>query len=280
MVAVTPPLLLPKPTPSFPLRYGLFQAAVGPLDLPTHGTQGGLNYVDAMCGPGFGYEVECAANLNSKTSSFTSGTETVLGVPFIVYATLTCPAVGFTSGESAALLRQRLFSVEQSIVEAVFSEGTFAQAPSLANNPDVVTVTGGGTTVLDVISELETAFYCTTGYGAPAYLHMPIAPFNELVSEHFLVFDGQRWRTPLGSVISTGCYTGDEPDGDEPADGTFWIYITGQTAVWRSPDSQLITIPIEGSLNRVTNEVLGLIERPYVVTFECTPMAKAVTLWS
>src|SRR5690349_13908227 len=187
MVATIPPLLIGKPTPAFPLRYGLLSAAVGPLDLPVHGRNGGLQYVNSMCGGTYGYEVACLDDQLEKT--FENTLQTVLGVPFVVYSTFVCGPVGFTAEEFQQFGLQQLMSVEQSIVEQVFSSGDFAQAPSLSNNPDVVTVTTGATDPVDVISELENAIYCTSGYGAPAYLHMPIAVFNHLKQEHLIDWD-------------------------------------------------------------------------------------------
>jgi hypothetical protein len=278
MVATIPPLLISKPTPAFPLRYGLLSAAVGPLDLPVHGRNGGLQYVNSMCGGTYGYEVACLDDQLAKT--FENTLQTVLGVPFVVYSTFVCGPVGFTESEFQQLGLQQLMSVEQSIVEQVFSSGTFGQAPSLSTNPDVVTVTTTATDPVDVISALETEIYCTSGYGPPAYLHMPIAVFNHLKQEHLIDWDGNRWRTPMGSVVSSGCYTGLDPDGVEPADGTFWVYATGQTTLWRTPDSEVFVAPVEGALNRTTNQVNMLVEREYVVTFECAAYAAPVTLWT
>ncbi len=279
MVATIPPLLIDKPTPSFPLRYGLLSAAVGPLALPVHGRNGGLQYVNSMCGGTYGYEVACLEDQVAKT--FTDNLQTVLGVPFIVYSTFTCGSVGYTDAELQAFGVQRLLSVEQSVLEQVFSSGDFAQAPSLANNPDVITADlEGATDPVDVISMLEQSIYCTSGYGPPAYLHMPIPVFNHLKSEHLIDWDGSRWRTPIGSVISPGCYSGEDPDGVEPADGTFWVYATGQTTVWRTPDSEVFVSPIQGYLDRATNQVNMLVEREYVVTFECAAYAAPVTLWT
>lgn len=290
MAIVTAPELVSKPTPSAPLRYGLFQAAVGPLDLPVHARNGGLQYIHTMCGEGFGYEIECLLNQNSKAAAFESGVETVLGAPFMVFATVTCPAVGFNEAERVELVMQRLKSVEQSVVEEIFSTGTFGQDPSLLAADGITTVTGGGTTSVEVVSELERAMYCGFGgvasnYGVPAYLHMPIPVFNDLRSEHLIEFDGTRWRTPMGSVVSTGCYAGNDPDGVAAADGVFWIYITGQTTVWRSSDEFVAEhvramVSNGGSFNRTTNEMLLLAEREYVVTYECNGFAKPVTLWT
>lgn len=286
MAITTATMLVSKPTPSMPLRYGLFQAAVGPLDLPVHARNGGLQYVHAMCGEGFGYEIECIADQNSKAADFVSGTETVLGAPFMVYATVTCGSVGFSYEEQRSLVVERLKSVEQGVVETIFSTGTFGQDPSLLAADGIVTVTGGGTTSVEVVSELERAMYCgfdttASNYGPAAYLHMPIPVFNDLKSEHLIELgpDG-RWRTPMGSVVSAGCYAGNDPAGVAAADGTFWIYATGQTTVWRTPDEAIQVAPVEGSLDRATNQMLMLAEREYVVTYECNGFAKPVTLWT
>jgi hypothetical protein len=261
-----------------PLRYGLFQAAVGPLELPIHARQGGLQYVNEICGEGFGYEVNCIDALDPKT--FDSGLEIVTGVPFVVYSTILCGSVGFTQAEFNAMAVSRLLSVEQTIVEQVFSSGAVGQAPSLANNTPAATIIAtGGVSAVDVVSELENAIYCTSQYGPPAYLHMPLAVINELISEHLLSWDGTRWRTPMGSIVSAGCYSNLDPAGAAAADGTFWIYATGQTAIFRSPDSEIFVAPVEGTLDRTTNQQLILAEREYVVTFECASYAKAVVLW-
>jgi hypothetical protein len=239
---------------------------------------GGLQYVNGICGEGVGYEVNCIDALDTKT--FANGLEIVTGVPFVVYSTILCGSVGFTQAEFNAMAVSRLLSVEQTIVEQVFSSGDVGQAPSLANNvPAATIIATGGVTAIEVVSELENAMYCTSQYGPPAYLHMPIAVINDLMSEHLLTWDGTRWRTPMGSIVSAGCYSNLDPAGAAAADGTFWIYATGQTAIWRSPDSEIQVIPVEGTLDRVTNQQMILAEREYVVTFECASYAKAVVLW-
>lgn len=275
MVAIIPPDEVAKPTPSLPLRYGLFQAAIGPKDMPsTYVRGGGLWYRNAMCEGGQGYEINCIDALDTKVFS-ENGLDIVTGVPFVVLSSYECLFTDLAEAESLTL--QKLLSVEQSIVEQVFSSGDFAQAPSLANNPAVVSLVTTATELVDVISELENAIYCTSQYGAPAYLHMPIAVFNRMKFDHLIEFDGARWKTPMGSVVSPGCYAGLEPDGDVPAAGTFWIYATGQTTVWRSAEPFIA--PEEAALNRTTNEYTGVAEREYVVTFECGIYAAPVTLW-
>lgn len=286
MVATIPPVLLEsKPTPSMPLRYGLLQAAVGPLALPIHARNGGLRYVTSICAEGFGYEIECIDDQNSKASEFSLGTTTVTGLPFIIAATVTCGAVGYTFDEQRGFVMDRLRSVEQAVLEEIFSTSALGQGPGLTAADGIVTVTGGGATVVEVLSELERARYCgftgnTTQYGPPGYLHAPIAVLNALKSEHIIEFDGTRWRTPMGTVVSAGCYANNDPDGVAPADGTFWMYLTGQTVIWRTDDANVQVAPVEGSLDRTTNQMMMLAEREYVVTYECGGFAKAVTLWT
>jgi len=285
MVATIPPVLVEKPTPSMPLRYGLLQAAVGPLELPIHARNGGLRYVTSLCAEGFGYEIECIADQNSKASEFALGTTTVTGLPFIIAATVTCGTVGYTFAEQRAFVMERLRGVEQSMLEEIFSTSTFGQSPGLITGDGITTVTGAGDTVVDVLSELERARYCgftgnTAQYGPPGYLHVAIPVLNALKREHLVEWDGTRWRTPMGTVVSAGCYANNTPAGAAPADGVFWMYLTGQTVIWRTPDSDVQVAPVEGSLNRTTNQMMMLAEREYVVTYECGGFAKAVTLWT
>lgn len=278
MVAIIPAQEVAKPTEEFPLRYGIFQAAIGPLDFPDiHMRGGGLWWQEAMCGGGSGYEINCIDALDDK--NFTgAGTGIVTAVPFVVKSDFTCAPTDIDRME--ALARQKFFSVEQSLVEQIFSEGLFAQAPSLANNPAVVDLSAvvPATAGFNVISALEDWIYCTQQYGPRAVLHMPTAVGNYLKSEHLIEFDGFRWRTPHGTTVSFGCYAGTDPDGATPADGTFWVYVTGQTVVWRAGDFE--QPPVEGSLNRTTNQWTGLVEREYVVAFECGVAAAPITLWT
>jgi hypothetical protein len=286
MVATIPAVPVEKPTASLPLRYGLFQAAIGPLDLPVHGRNGGVHYETALCGEGFGYEVECISAQNSKAAAFTeNGLTTVTGLPFIVFATMQCGTVGYDYAEQQAFVLERLKGVEQSVVEELFSTSTLGQGPGLVTADGITTVTGAGDTVVNVLSELERARYCgftgnLTQYGPPGILHVAIPVFNELKSQHVIDFDGTRWRTPMGTVVSAGCYANNDPAGAAPADGVFWMYLTGQTTIWRTPDSQVQIAPVEGSLDRTNNQFLMLAEREYVITYECGGFAKSVILWT
>lgn len=287
MVATAPALPVEKPTASMPLRYGLFQAAVGPLDLPQIGRIAGVRYETAICGRGFGYEVECPPSAqDSKSAAWTgNGVTSVVGQPFVVFATMQCGAAGYSFEEDRAFVIERLKSVEQSVVENVFSQSTFGQSPGLVTADGIETIVGAGDTVADVLSELERARYCggvtnTNQYGVPGVLHVAIPVLNYLKRDHLIEFDGTRWRTAMGTVVSAGCYANNSPAGAAPADGVFWMYLTGQTTVWRTSDNDIFVAPVEGSLNRATNQLLMIAERDYVVTYECGGFAKSVILWT
>jgi len=269
-----------------PLRYGILQAAVGPLDIPPHGQTGGVRYNTALCGKANAYEVKCAAPHDSKAAFWNlNGTTSVVGAPFLITATLQCGAAGFSYEEDRAFVIERLKGVEQSAVEDVFSTSGFGQSPGLITGDGIETVVGAGDNVVDVLSELERARYCGTAanpiqYGVPGYLHVAIPVLNYLKREHLIEFDGTRWRTPMGTVVSAGCYANHDPAGAAPADGVFWMYLTGQTTIWRTPDNGVLIAPVEGSLDRTTNQMKLIAEREYVVTYECGGFAKAVTLWT
>lgn len=277
MAALIPPVHIELPSPTQPLRYGLFAAANGPFDLPVHARQGGLEYEHAMCGPGFCYEIECIGDQATKPAG--TPTEHVVATPFIAAAKITCGSVGHTEDDWHRLGVQKLKSTEQSTVERAFSASACGASPGLANNPDIVQMAfDGSDSATIVVSHLEEAMYAT-GYGVPAVIHASIPVGNALKSEHLIHWDGTRWRTPVGSIVSIGDYANQSPAGGVPGPGAFWIYITGQTTVWRTPDSDLFVAPIEGTFNRTTNQVDVLVEREYVVSFECGGFAKAVALW-
>ena len=140
--------------------------------------------------------------------------------------------------------------------------------------------------MVNVLSELERARYCgfganVTQYGPPGILHVAIPVLNALKEAHVVEKDSSgRWVTPMGTVVSAGCYANNDPAGAAPADGVFWMYLTGQTAIWRTSDAELQVAPVEGSLDRTTNQYLMMAEREYVVSYDCGGFAKSVILWT
>jgi len=252
-------------------RYGLF-AVAEMADLPAHASLGGVQWITGNCGMDTGYTVACGESLGNK--AFPVGNLVDTATPFVVYAGRTCGTVGFTEAEQQALILQKLRASEQAVVETVFSAQQSGQSPGLANNPDVITV-APGTNFVDSIGLLEAAFY--NFYGLQGVLHLPFrsgehaSSYNLLTADaaHPLPGNSHVWRTALGTAVSIGNYTGNSPVGVGPVAGHQWLYITPPVKIWRQPDSQVTISPIEGSLNRTTNQETWLAERTYVMGFEC-----------
>ena len=271
MASLTGPVTVAGPTTRD--RYGIFNVAERET-LPEHAAIGGVQWITGNCGTSVGYEVECASTLDVKT--FPSVGSFDVALPFIVYAGRLCGPVGFTEEEQQALVVSKLKASEQSVVENVFSRQLFAQAPGLSNNAAVVTVPTAPTNFADAIGLLEAAFYAA--YGQQGVIHAPIRAGEHMISQHLLVPDSEHplpgnsrvWRTASGSAVSIGNYAGNSPLDVAPVAGHQWIYMTSPVKIWSQPDSEIFVAPIEGALNRTTNQETWLAERFYVVGFECS----------
>lgn len=273
MAVVTAPLYIQDPNPGT-IRYGLFTVARGPLELTRHGRDGGYTWQSLDCGTAEGYEIACLPELAAKESGLPP--EGINATPFAVYARLNCAPVGHSPDspeEFASMVSQRLAFTEQTAVEEIFSAELFGQSPGLANNAAAVDV-GPAIDATEALAQLEDAYYQVAGTVGTIHVPHVYAPF--LMADSQLVKENGIWRTAAGSMVSIGQYLGWGPNGVPPAVGTVWLYITGPVTVWRS--SQAFISPIEGALDRTTNQVDMLAEREYVVGFSCGPFATQVTL--
>jgi len=256
-VAIIPGMTVPPPE-ALRRRYGLFDAASGPLDLSPHGEGGGIRYTPLTCGAAYPYGVTCyqgevaapAKPLDQDTAEVDSGV-------FVVLSTINCGAVGYTRAEYSAQVRRRLEGSEQAAAEMALWTGLDLAGNSLGTlsldgeassipadyDPDLIT---------DVVGALERYAYTTQGYGSVAYIHAPVEVAAFAAEAGLVVADGNRKVTPLGSVWAFGAY----PSGE--------IIVTGQTTVWRSAEVQVID-----SFDTASNELLLVAERAYAVTFDC-----------
>lgn len=240
-------------------RYGIFDAAIGPLDLPAHGQGGGVRYIPDGCGNADVLSVACYApgDAPSKATLFDGDDPEIETGVFVTMAGLLCNLVGYTQDELRNKVLRRLELGEQAAVEkALWSgldfEGEDTGVRSL--DSEAVPIGGGHDEGLltDVLGALERYAYTTRGYGGRAYVHAPIE-VAAFAAEAGLILPGPRNTkvTPLGSVWAFGAY----PSGE--------IIITGQTTVWRGPAEVVQTF------ERTTNEALLLAERAYAVSFDC-----------
>lgn len=275
MASLTGPVYVPAPNPTVP-RYGLFKVATGPLDLPVHARIGGLQYETGTCVLPDPYEVECLADHNTKTLD---GARTlVIGNPFIVFSNLLCGTVGLTDARLRLFMYEQLKAGEQAVVENVFSRGLVAQAPSLLTSPTDLTPTPG--TAVDLVravSLLESWLYAR--YGLPGVLHVPAALQAYFSLHHQVEKDaGGVYRTRLGTAVSFGNYAGLTTAGAAPAAGQTFIYITGQVAIWRTRDEDLEVTTVAQALNRATNTVTAVMEREFVIAYDCYNAAVQSTI--
>lgn len=269
MAVTTGPVMVTGPSTRD--RYGLFSVAERET-LPEHAILGGVQWIQGNCGLDTGYAVGCADVLAGKTFPATAAFETA--TPFVVYAGRTCGTVGFTADEQRRLTVEKLKASEQAVVENIFSRQLFGQSPGLSGNAAIVTV-AVGTNFADAIGKLEAAFYAA--YGQQGVLHVPLRSGMHMASQHLLFADSEHpmpgnarvWRTESGTAVSIGNYAGHSPVDVAPVAGHEWIYITSPVKIWSQSDADIIVSPLEGALNRTTNQETWLAERVYVVGFEC-----------
>lgn len=258
-----PPMMIEAPV-SARRRYGLFDAAIGPLDLPAHGQGAGVRYIPDGCGSADILSVACYApgEAPSKASLFDSDDPEIETGVFVTMAGLSCNLVGYTQQQLNMKALRRLELGEQAAVEkALWSgldfEGEDTGVRSLAGEAVPIGGNYDDGLLTDVVGALERYAYTTRGYGGQAYLHAPIETAGEAAAAGLVHWENpsnpnSRKFTPSGSVWVFGAY----PPGS--------IIITGQVIVWRAPSAELVT-----SFERTTNEALLLAERAYAVSFDC-----------
>lgn len=277
MAITTGPVYVQAPNPVIP-RYGLFSVVTGPLDIPLHARIGGLEYELGVCTLPVGYEVNCQTDLETKT--FDGSIETKTGYPFVVYSGIECGLVGLTNFQQERVrkfLYEQLVAGEQAVVEDIFSQSAFGQTEGLANNSNTVNL-GTATDIVNGVAVLENWLYAR--YGLPGVIHVPMIAAAYVKNAKLVHKESPMdpWRTVVRTKVSFGNYAGVGPTGQAAAAGSTWLYITGQMAIWRSPDSQLLDIPVGQVINRATNTVDIVMEREYVVTYDCFVAGVEVTL--
>ena len=261
-MGIIPAPLITAPEP-LRRRYGIFDAASGPLDLDPHGAGGGVAYTPVGCGEAHVIGVACyePGEAPDKSGAFSGDDELVETGVFVTMATLECNAVGYTSPETQTKVRRRLEMNEQAAVERALWTGldfagndldirnldeTAAPVPYGATGPDDVLLLG------DVVAGLERYAYTDQGYGSVAYLHAPVEVAAFAAEAGLALPDGTRKVTPMGSIWVFGAY----PAGE--------IIVTGQVTLWRAPE-----ISIVSTFDNPTNQRLLIAERAWNASFDC-----------
>lgn len=255
-MTIVPGRIVPAPEP-LRRRYGLFDAASGPLDLPEHGEGGGVRFVPLNCGRSVAYGVACYEPGEAPVKPLDSDNAEVETGVFLALATLNCGAPGYTLAEYQAKVRRRLEATEQAAVEEALWTGLDFEGNAL----DILNLDGSAVAIgpgydpgliTDVLGALERYAYTENQYGGVAYIHAPVEVAAFAAEAGLVLPDGNRKVTPMGSVWAFGAYPSSE------------VIVTGQTTVWRAPEVQVYS-----SFENASNEVLLVAERAYSVAFEC-----------
>lgn len=219
--------------------------------------------------------------------------------PFTVYAEVDCSPVDFYENRealmAAALARFEDYQVERTFWTGIAmdrnNQGGFTNAvlPHLAANSAITetqlgrvttlqmsatVVTGAALNAVDALGVLEGALVgCLGGQGM---IHVPqaLAPTLALL----LKPQGGRLLSPNGNtVVIGGGYPGTSPTGTAPTLGTCWMYATGPVFAYRSaPIMRLLNDPNSAPVDRNVDTVKAIVERTYVLGYDCCLFAQLV----
>lgn len=291
---VDPPTFVSSP-------YGLLSVADIRTEPDPH-WQAGVSWED-ICG-GSGTTVDyCITSATVVTGAgsvpakaATTGRTLYGATPFTVYVEVDCSPIDFMENRDR-IMTNALARYESFQVERTFWTGTAldrnnqnglanAVLPHLAANSAVnevslgrttvlqmaaTTVTGTALNVVDALGALEGALAaCLNGTGI---IHVPqaLAPTIALLLKQ----QGGRLVTPNGNNVAIGAgYPGTSPTGAAPPLGTSWMYATGPVFAYRGV-AKMYAAPNQ-SLDRNVNTVKAIIERTYVLGFDCCLFAQPV----
>lgn len=244
-MALVPAQVVPAPEPRGQ-RYGLFNAATGPLELGGHALGAGVTYEPVSCGRAYRYPVECDSTPPSKT--FDANDDYIDAAPFLVYSSLLCGSVGKTPADVEAKLLRRLANGEQAQAEAELASLLSANSdPIVSSDPGDITY---------VVAELEEWLYGTQLYGSTGVIHAPFLAAAQAQAANLIVESRGLLTTRLGTAWSFGNY---------PDNGV--MYITGNVTVWRA--AQATVYPPEQTFDRAANQWRAVAEREYAVAWDC-----------
>lgn len=274
--------MCPKPIvdpPSVtPHEFGLFSVVQRPVPEGDH-WRCGVRWEPYACDEGDAYGDQC--DDPNQTKAIRDGVPLVDADAFSVHDGYLCRLPG---RPNEAEIRDRAETAlrlgEQRIVERVVwtgEAGTQTVEPHLAS-PDAVVLNPVNPPAAADALKLPAAIaaleaYLGSVYGGVGVIHAPRGV--AALMDHFQLArpDGTRVRTLLGTPVAF--YAGSPntgPDGSVAPPGTAWLYITGPVAL-RSGPAIVVPGTVAAALNQITNEVLVIAEREYVVGWDCVHAA-------
>jgi|GEM_PF-5714692 len=186
------------------------------------------------------------------------------GIRFAAYGGNKCKGPGFdmataTSKTRAAFDAMESFAVEKALMNLRFS----TTGPGWSPATDI-TPAGGAVSPIGGLSMLEGDVACN--YAGVPTIHVPRSVASMLTNQGAVEAQGSKLVTKIGSKVAAGGGYGCPsvgPGGLPAAAGEAWMYGSGEVVVSRGDVIEV------AELDRTTNDVYILIERPYVVAVDC-----------
>lgn len=274
-----PPFVLDAPSGP-DIRYGLLDAAMGPMPMPRHAIASGAQWLSTACGGAHLYPPQCAT---PPYPSFTMDPSDgiVAAYSFAVYASEVCTPVA-SEYEAAKLRVAERFRLGESraVEQALWGggggvTGIFEQIHAIT---PITTLTAS--TTAEALSLLEQQIAGTSAYNGQVMIHA-----RPRMSAYMAKNGLMRSRVPsdqrdtyswFGSKMVFGSgYPGKSPAGVAPDATTETMYGTGRILIWRE-EGPLQFSPPE-VLDRTTNQRGIYAARAYMIGVECDVAAVTVT---
>lgn len=262
---LAPPVLIEPPVPPV-AQYGLLNAAVGPMPLPSHGIAGGVQYQADVCTDARLYQAVCDPTPQVKI--FDGQDPLTTALPFVVYASLICGTAGYTLDELSARVQRRLAVKEQPAVESALWGVAGGDTPGYFQSGVTVTALPDAAGVTAALAALEQAL-ATCYDGIPGIIHARPRVAAHMSDHTLLLKENGLIKTWRGNAVVFGDgYSGRDPAGALPGAATDeFLYATGRVLIWRSED---VFVPDpRQTLDRTTNHAQLIAERNYALAVEC-----------
>lgn len=198
--------------------------------------------------------------------TITSTSDWVDGFQFAAYGGVRCQRIGLDLDNMRDGLRKAFDAGESKAVEAALMKYRFQAeggTPELWPAATDLTPVGGAVSAVNGLALLEG--HAAANYVGVPTIHVPISVGTLLASSDVIQFEGDTLKTKMGSKVAAGA--GYESPNTSPAGaaapaGERWIYASGEVTVRRGD------LIFRDEMDPEQNEVLALVERPYVIAAE------------
>lgn len=272
--------------PFVPAKYGLLSAAAI-VDVADPHWRNGIEFSPEACVAAKTFLDSCPAP-DDRIKEILGGIEWTGAEPFTVYAGLQCSPAGLDEDEIERRAAAALTNGEGRAVERLFWTGEADNGEVLAGRlaedtetvvdamtyPAATVIAGGAYSPATALAKMEEAL--GDCYGGRGVIHMDRFVAS-LISDGTggLIVEGGNLVTRLGTYVAAGAgYPGTAPDNVAPAAGTRYIYGTGAVLIVRSAIERVGDF--KTTIDRATNAMVRLVERTYVVGWDCCLFAVQV----